>query len=192
MIERKFRADCAIVLTVICVVAPLTSYAGDEYPDELRRCSLIEDSSARLDCYDVLAGRRGPPETPVATASEALPQEAPPAAASVAQPRETPSESVLEPQLQKAPDDLGSEQLPKDAKEEAEKLSARASITGCQKDVFEKYLFFFDNGQVWKQATDKKLYFADCEFDVTITKDVFGYKMQRIGEKGTIRISRVR
>ena len=45
---------------------------------------------------------------------------------------------------------------------------------------------------MWKQANDKRLYFRDCQFDVTITKDFFGYKMQQVGEKKRVRIKRMR
>ena len=65
-------------------------------------------------------------------------------------------------------------------------------MTRCEKDSRKKFFFYLEGGQVWKQVSDKKLYFRDCNFDVTISKDFFGYKMQRVGEKSRFRVSRVR
>jgi len=56
----------------------------------------------------------------------------------------------------------------------------------------KKYAFYLEGGQVWKQVGDKRLYFKDCDFNVTISKDFFGYKMQREGEKSRFRVSRLR
>jgi hypothetical protein len=89
-------------------------------------------------------------------------------------------------------DDLGSETLPRSSRDDAEKLEVRATVSRCEKDYRKKYLFHFDNGQIWKQMNDKRLSFKECNFDVTITKDFFGYKMQIDGEKSRIRIARVK
>ena len=51
---------------------------------------------------------------------------------------------------------------------------------------------FFSNGQVWKQSKNDRVHFRDCNFDVTITKDFFGYKMQQEGENRRIRIKRLK
>lgn len=160
------RALSRILLGAVFLGAPLMSFADDVIPDELRLCSTIDDSSARLACYDAYSGRQAPAQTLPSASSE--------------------------PTADQALDDLGSETLRRDADEKEEELAVRATVTGCKKDAREKYMFFFDNGQVWRQSNDKRVYFRDCEFAVTITKDVFGYKMQRDGDKGRIRISRVK
>ena len=64
------------------------------------------------------------------------------------------------------------------------------TVIGCRTDARGDTYFEFDNGQVWKEKTDSRVGFEDCNFDVTITKDFFGYKMQIVGEKRRIRISR--
>lgn len=87
-------------------------------------------------------------------------------------------------------DDLGSESLPRASKDKA--LAIEARVTSCKKNSLEKYLFYFDNGQVWKQVSDKRVYFKDCDFNVIISKDFFGYKMQQEGEERRIRISRIK
>ncbi len=90
------------------------------------------------------------------------------------------------------PENLGAEALPDKPGEDAEPERFSATVTRCGESVDGRYLFYFENGQIWKQAKDNRLYFRDCQFDVTITKDFFGYKMQQAGEKKRIRIRRVR
>lgn len=66
------------------------------------------------------------------------------------------------------------------------------TVVECLQDARNDTYFYFDNGQVWKQKTDSRIKFGDCNFDVTITRDFFGYKMQLVGEARRIRIARVR
>jgi len=68
----------------------------------------------------------------------------------------------------------------------------RARVTRCEKDARKKYYFVFENGQVWKQVSDKRLSYKQCDFEVTITKDFFGYKMQPDGEDRRVSIARVK
>ena len=96
-----------------------------------------------------------------------------------------------EPVAAKTLDDIESETNPSAIADEADELLVRARVTRCEKDARKKYYFVFDNGQVWKQVSDKRLRYRECEFDVTITRDFFGYKMQVDGEKGRIRIDRI-
>ena len=145
--------------------------AEEIFSDELGECSLIEDSSERLDCFDNFVGRHARAET--------------------VQP-ETAQATTSETQIQKAPDDLGAETLPLGARGDVEELVVRAVVTSCKKNSLGKYFFFFENGHVWKQTNDKRLRFTNCEFDVTITKDFFGYKMQRVGDTSQIRITRAK
>ena len=67
-----------------------------------------------------------------------------------------------------------------------------AEVTRCEEAHDGKYFFFFDNGQVWKQVKTDRERYRDCSFTVTVTRDWFGYKMQRDGEQRRIRISRVK
>lgn len=89
-------------------------------------------------------------------------------------------------------DDLGAETLPTSARKREDEVMVRATVTGCEKDPGNKYVFFFENGQIWKQSGSKRLYLKECNFDVTITRDFFGYRMLRDGDKGRIRIARIR
>ena len=92
-------------------------------------------------------------------------------------------------------DDVGAELLHEGKRgesDEPEFRPVRAELTGCRQDGVGKYYFFFENGQVWKQRDNSRPYFGDCELDVTITKDFFGYKMHVDGQKGETRIGRIR
>ena len=164
------------------VLALLSAAAGAQsadLADGMTACRAIENDADRLACYDGLAGTEAPPD----------PQEAPtpppvPEAAAVPAP---PAADAPPP----APENLGAEMLPAKSNEK-EKISFSATLTRCGKAANGRYLFYFDNGQVWRQSNDGRLNLGDCKFDVTITKDFFGYKMQQVGEKKRIRIKRIR
>jgi len=98
-----------------------------------------------------------------------------------------------EPQLavMPVPDELGAESLGR-SNDEEEALVVVARVIMCKKDVRKKYLFHLEGGQVWRQVSDRRLYWKECDFKVTISKDIFGYKMQLEGEKTRFRVSRIR
>lgn len=210
----------ALVAAALCAVTPVTVLAQDDLSPELQRCSQIVEGVARLDCYDALSGRHASaasesadiePEAAAIAGHEALDQPAAdtaiPGEAMVGE--EKPDEKAVDTSRvgqtaaatkavekqtadTKTLDDLGSETLPRGSRDEAEELEVRATVSRCEKDYRNKYRFYFDNGQVWKQTSDTRLNFRECNFDVTITKDFFGYKMKVDGDKRKIRISRVK
>lgn len=179
--NRKPGTLYSMVLGALFLAMPLVPDADDQVADDLARCSSIDDASARLACYDGLSGRSELARDSSGATAESSPA---PVAAPVPKAVQT---------SQKALDDLGSETLPRKKGEDLKELSVRATVTRCQKDASKKkYFFYFDNGQVWKQLSDKRVFFKDCNFEVTITKDFFGYKMQKDGEKARLRISRIK
>ncbi len=62
----------------------------------------------------------------------------------------------------------------------------------CREASDAEWLFVFENGQVWKQTDNKIRRFRDCDATATITKDLFGYKMEIEGVKGKVRVARRR
>lgn len=64
------------------------------------------------------------------------------------------------------------------------------TVTSCRKDPYGSWYFFLDNGQVWKQVKGRKHKIKECNFDVTIAQDVFGYKMRIDELEKTIRVRR--
>ena len=159
-----------IIATGVLAIAPvLPSQAEDEVERDISRCSSIDDHSERLACYDDLARREQSPldvddaPAPAAPAAAPLPREPGPEVASQGR-------------------------APEEGKDEA----VAARVVRCTQDAFKKYNFYLDGGQIWKQVSDKKLRFKACDFNVTISKDYFGYKMQIEGETGRFRVKRVR
>lgn len=170
-VTSKARLACTAGLFVMCVPVLVLAQSSED----LSRCGSIEDDAKRVACYDEISGRQS---TAKDVTMEAAPSSSAPAAA------ESEEYAPLTA-------DVGAESL--DTKDEVDKDEpVRGHITSCRKDSLNDYFFYFDNGQVWKEKSDARLHYKDCDFSVTISRDFFGYKMQIDGEKGRIRISRVR
>ncbi len=161
-IESAARLLRAVLLVMLVIGVPSLSFAEDDIHDEIRRCAAITEASERLSCYDKISVRQSKASEP---ASEQ--------AVAISTPPVVP------------PEDLG-------ANKKVEVPSVNARVNRCSKDSRKKYIFYLDGGQVWKQISDKKLNFKDCNFNVSIRKDFFGYKMQAEGSKSKFRVSRVR
>ena len=69
--------------------------------------------------------------------------------------------------------------------------SYRGHVRSCGQLSDDRWYFVFDNEQLWKQSGAGRYRFRECDFDVTITKDFFGYKMKIDGGK-TLRVKRER
>jgi len=70
-----------------------------------------------------------------------------------------------------------------------------AVVTRCEEAKRGRRLYFFmENGQVWKQSNDGDLRLKDkdCQFDVTIRKDRFGWILRIPSEDRKVRVRRVR
>ncbi len=163
-------AISVILVAPILLLLPARSVADNGVEDEMMRCASVDDASARLACYDGLADRK--------VSSHAI----------VAAPTPAPGK----PPVASPPDELGSESLGRKDDMKDEEAAVVARVIRCDKDARKDYRFYLEGGQVWKQISDRKLYYKNCDFNVTISKDFFGYKMQVDGEKGKIRISRIR
>jgi hypothetical protein len=188
------------------VVAALLAASASAQQD----CRSIEDDASRLACYDSLALPPKPVEAPPsakpavappsakpveapAQMKTAEPEKPPPAAVPVEDkvPAMTVPAATETPVTEPAPldDEVGKEALGRD---EDKELVVRGTVVRCVEDATSKYLFYFDNGQIWKQKDNTKIRWQECAFDVTITKDVFGYKMVPDGETRKVRIGRVK
>lgn len=166
IVNRKATAYRTAFITTVFLFFATLPLAADQVSDGLSRCRSENNAAARLACYDALSGRQA--SAPVA------------------------SGKTGDPPTNESMDDLGSESVRPSGDPKAEKLSIRATITRCRRGENKRYHFYFANGQVWTQSDRKRLNFDNCEFDITITKDFFGYKMQPDGDKSRIRITRVK
>lgn len=187
----------AKILFISILLITANVVRADDLSDRMRACNAIESDAERLACFDGLLTSKAPvapvePVEPVVPVESVTPVEAvvPAAAAPAASPE--PAADVAAPPP--ATESLGAETLRHKEREaeDKEEVRATATVTRCGESAEGRYLFYFSNGQVWKQSKQERLHFRDCNFDVTITKDFFGYKMQQVGEKRRIRIRRLK
>jgi len=176
-----------IAYIAAALVAFATSFAiaDNDIVAGLGTCKAIEDESERLTCYDQLATSTAPVITRAAEAAP-LPEAAP-------SPGATPSPDATTPA---APlpltDDVAKARI---EGQESERPEYAAVVTRCEDAKREHRKFFaMENGQVWKQANTGRMSFRDksCKFDVTLSKDAFGWVMEIPSEKRKIRVKRVR
>lgn len=155
------------------IIMALPAHAGEPLLEELRACRIIADAEARSACYDKVVDRN---EVSAAAGPE--------------RDADGPTGADEQDDTLYVPlnEDVGREALVGGTERREEIITG--TVIGCRTDARGDTYFEFDNGQVWKEKTDSRVGFEDCNFDVTITKDFFGYKMQIVGEKRRIRISR--
>jgi hypothetical protein len=170
--RKVFRQSARVGVVLLLALQPLQ--ADESLNAELQACRRISDVQSRAQCYDDVVDRRQ------ANATIPSPEESAPADG------ETRGDSTYV-QLN---DEIGRETLREDEAEQPREI-IRGRVVRCRTDSLNDTYFYFDNGQVWKQTSDSRVKPEDCEFEVTITRDFFGYKMQRVGERRRIRISRV-
>ena len=169
--------------------------------EELKNCARTEDKALRIACYEEL-GQRVLGEESVATAdvAEVVPEVVEssvnePAATAPAVTEAAVAETAVvdtaspQPEASRLPDDLGVEK--KEEEKPAEKKSYRGHVRSCGQMSDDRWYFVFDSGQVWKQSGNGNYRFKECDFDVTITRDFFSYKMKIDGGK-TLRVKRER
>ncbi len=137
--------------------------------EELKACARITEQEARFACYDELGERVLREETAESSAAQESPHQ-------------TEAETATTTVVQPLPDDLGSNK----------EIQYTASVTSCKQGLHGDWFFFFENGQVWKQVSNRNVRFKECNFDVMITKDRFGYRMLINAEDRTIRVKRHR
>tara|TARA_B110000091_G_C13739051_1_gene442477 strand:- start:113 stop:610 length:498 start_codon:yes stop_codon:yes gene_type:complete len=158
-----FKQSRTLLVVLFAITAPFLLNAEESAQDGLQRCGLIGDMSARLTCYDQLGRYHNSATAKVGETIDSLPDE-----------------KYLELLTSR------NEQL-------AEPVSVIVKVMKCIKSGgSNKYHFYLEGGQVWKQTSDKRLGFKDCNFGVSIIKDYFGYKMQLEDSKKKFRVKRIR
>ena len=172
MKEGIYRAARGGIVRMGALLMLLPVSANAQEPADLERCAKLEDPQARLECYDAASKRQRSAAQPAPAAATPGPDD----------PREPAQAAPLS-------DAVGEEQLqPKEAVEGP----VRGKLTDCREGPTGKWYFYFDNGQVWEQRDSDRLRFNECKFEVTISKDFFGYKMELPDSDNKIRIARVK
>ena len=176
MKNNTIKSLCALSLCMAAI--PANGQQGST-SSALNKCAAIEDDGARLVCYDALA------EVLVTDSSQLEPpSDAPYVAASAGAVAAVDGPVPLT-------DDVGKERV--DPVEDEEQPRFAATVTSCRKNPQSgQYVFYFENDQVWKQSNYRALSLRNCEFDVEISKNAFGYEMYIPSKDRTVRISRLK
>jgi hypothetical protein len=141
--------------------------AGDSVVADVLQCKSIAESADRLLCFDTLAEAVSERDT---ANSGSAGDEA--------------GEQVLPPLR----DDVGKAGT---GDEPAEEYSGR--VTSCEiSEASGRWIFTFDNGQIWRQSNIQRLPFRECDFAVTLRRDVFGYKLEIPSANRSVRVARLR
>ena len=192
--------------------------SADSLARALNGCAGIENDGDRLKCFDAVAAMadEGGPATErdvkeaamdtdaVATIDdEATPASRPdvaePVAADVVGAEASVSTDVAVAAgaavAQSAPvpltEDVGLERVKGAEREKPPEYAA--VVTRCERHPQSALLYFYlENGQVWKQSSNRRLNYRDCQFEVTLTKDAFGYKLYVPSKDKKVRVTRIR
>lgn len=199
----NYKNKLSMRLIGISLIAGTCHAQIDDPLEEIKSCARMPNHEARSACYESLGQRALEEEVPVRSVPLIVDTNQSPqvevVAAELAEVLDQPvveevTEEVVEgvaavmPAAESLPDDLGGREFSKDS--ELAENQNRERITSCRKDLRDKWSFYFENGQVWKQVDSRRRRFRDCDFMATITRDTFGYKMQIDGKKERIRVSR--
>ena len=126
---------------VILSLLSLTSQA-ETLNEGLVKCTKVEDSLARLVCFDRLAKHSVMPVNSIVNSNDVEPDAKPKILAAV--------------KVSKA-DSFGAEHIRKSHDVEKEASKIVFEIMSLQKDPYGKYRFTFKNGQQWKQTDSNHL-----------------------------------
>jgi len=171
------------VLTVFAAFVAVPAQSQD-LGKALETCASIAENDARLTCFDALAALLvdgQDTEQPVApTAAPAVVAVAPAVVAA------TPATGPVP-----LTDEVGKEDFEPRQAENREKYASR--VKSCQESVQSGQTYFtLENGQVWRQSNYRRLSFRKCEFDIELSKGMFGYSMYIPSKDRNIRVARVK
>ena len=161
------RLNAAIFILLITVITSASMAQSADPVEELKACARMTDRETRFACFDNLGERvlREEPADKKPTQEKMAQPEAVTATATNAQP---------------LPDDLG----------RSKNVQYGGLITSCKKGRYGDWYFIFDNGQVWKVLNDRNPRLQECNFNATITRDSFGYKLRIDSVGKTFRVKR--
>lgn len=177
---RLYAAALAAVAMTLAWTG--AAQADDGLSAALGKCKGIESDSERLVCFDAVAAMTGDEKAAAPAPEPASPPTEP--APAVATRTEAPGVVPLN-------DEVGKERVDGARTEETPKYAG--TVTRCEESRQSgQTYFFFENGQVWKQANYRRLNLRNCRFDVTVAKDTFGYELHIPSKDRRVRVSRIR
>lgn len=168
----RARFVCFGLIASFAVIVPnlglASSQSDAELANELRRCAKIDGAKERTECLQSLAEKSLGDDVAAKRPSTVMPSRSD-------QVQGQQSVTATPPQ-----DDQAQEKQPQDEKVvivETMEKPVTGVLTDCRKSYSGAYLFYFENGQIWKQVDSRRKRFKNCDRSVTIVRDSFGYKM---------------
>jgi len=183
------RILCGSIAGLSVVAMTSSVLAADPDVAAILNCKALQDDAARLACYDQLNSPAGEKPSPTRSAPVASPPPAPVETTPAVPPVTEKTKTVRESAAPVLDDDIGRENMGADV---TDRLLVRGRVVACSASRSGKLTFTFANGQVWRQKDNKKVRWRDCNFDVGIRKDFFGYIMKRDDDDKAVRIARVK
>ena len=166
------------------LVVSASAVAGD-LRQAVDTCAAIGEDKKRLACFDKLSSAPETDNDPaIAEPADAPAGTAAAATASSAASKEAASKEEESPPI-----------LPRHYAGDGEEGKAvfNVRLTRCaQTSATGRQIYYFDNGEVWRQSNDSRKKIRNCDTAVTVEQDVFGYKMRVPSEGRSIRIRPVR
>jgi len=175
------------LLAVLLIALPSTTvWAADSATatvEKLKQCAKTPETEARINCYEDLGKSVLTSDSQAADAQAHAESSQSPGAEKETENSDDTADNGL-------PDSLGGGKFADRAGYKAEEYRGR--VTSCKQASDRKWFYIFENGQVWKQVDRRKRRHKDCNFDVSVIKDSFGYTMKIDGQDSSIRIDRRR
>jgi hypothetical protein len=176
-----------LVIVAILLVPGIGAASDSTDPiEELKNCARTEDRNDRMTCFESLGKRvldQEVSDVPPPRKPETIVAAAPPVA---------PTKPATQMTQTTLPDDLGGSGFKKVTEEKKDEVwLASGHVHRCRKTRDDLWYFYFDGGQEWRQNSQGRYRFENCDFDVTISKDFFGFKMVTAGGR-KIRVRRVK
>jgi hypothetical protein len=190
----------AALLTVF-LFAALPAHASDDLATAISKCAALNDNTARLVCYDKIAGR--PTTIVIAPQTEV---QAPPPAKNEGESwfgiADWFGSDKASPAVQTTPKQFGSENLPAPpaapgVPPPAEPLDhITATVSDFAYNPFGRFVVFLDNGQIWQQLeadTDRARFSKTKKDQVTISRGLIGsYNLVIEGHNGLYKVKRIK
>ncbi|MFK8019743.1 MAG: hypothetical protein AB8B86_08245 [Pseudomonadales bacterium] len=163
--------------------------------NELKNCARTQENTVRAACYEELGARvlrqdaQGSPSASAKNQGGGEEQASNVDMSPTPALSPTPSPATVKERTapQAMPDDLGKTRSDSDKVEEY-----YAHVSSCQQAHDKQWFYIFENGQVWKQVDRRRRHYKECDFDVTLSKDAFGFVFRVNGEGPKTRIRRHR
>ena len=163
MSGRRAIGTRRLIVAAACTLLS-TAQADESLSEGVTDCRLLTIDAERLACYDAL------------TVSD-----------------ERPSAQGGERTVLPLDDSVGKGQVDEDADDDEGRPTYTARLVRCgDSSTGRIQLFYLENGQVWRQRNSGGMKVRECDVDIEITRDMFGFRLVIPSQNRSIRVARVR